>query len=115
MSDLEATNKRIDRLGEYTSQHADLLIKIINKLEEVELRQQELSQAVILIHDGLQDQLKYGFLLIEKMNTLRHQGFNKERNRWLQREMDNLKSQVDYLNDRVFEKTSDPLKRSEKL
>ena len=102
--EIEAVNKRVDRLTEYTSYNCDLQIKMFNKLEEVVLRQEELSEAITVLYNSLQEQMRHAFTLSEKMNSLRFKGYKKEKARWLQREMDNLKSQVEYLKDKVFEK-----------
>ena len=117
--EIEATNKRIDRLTEYTSLHADLLNGLVSRVYELERQNQTLSEALLESTFYLAGEIKTS-MLDSSRGTLKYlkyseKGNKKEYRRQMVRELELLKSQVDYLNDKIFEKRSDPLKRSEKL
>jgi hypothetical protein len=88
--ELEAVNKRVDRLTEYTSMHADLLIDLLNMVEFLH------ATLLKVQSEDYRDTMKFSRKELVKNQEL-------------------LKDEVQYLRDKVFEKTIDPLKHSSRL
>jgi hypothetical protein len=98
---------RIDRLMEYTSFHADLLIDLVNRVFELEQQNQNLSEALLesffLIEKEIPAAMAVTHRTTLKTLALKEKGNKKEHQRQVKREIELLKSQVDYLNDKVKE------------
>jgi hypothetical protein len=110
--EIEAVNKRVDRLTEYTSYNCDLQIKMLNRLEamvnEVNDLREQLLDITIYLYEKIEQDRDATFRLSARLavDVIRRDKHyqKKSSNRQVNREMELLASEVDYLRDKVFER-----------